>query len=66
MPSHHRITIDLDWPDTTPVAVEAIPPEILASCIGLAAHMTDQALTTLGINAAITVTRTTHTDPEEA
>lgn len=63
MPRHHRVTIDIDWPDTTPVALENVPPEIIASSAGLAAHMADQALTALGINAAITVTRTTDTDP---
>ena len=56
-----KVTIDIDWPDTTPVALENVPPEIIASCAGLAAHMADQALTSLGIPAAITITRTTHT-----
>ena len=61
--ARHTLTIDLDWPDTVPVALEAVAPEVVASCVGLAAHMADQALTGLGINAAITITRTTHTDP---
>lgn len=61
--AHHTLTIDLDWPDTVPVALEQVAPEVVASCIGLAAHMADQALTALGIPAAITITRTTHTDP---
>lgn len=61
--AHHTVTVDIDWPDTIPAALENVPPEIVASCIGLAAHMADQALTALGINAAITVTRTTDADP---
>ena len=61
--ARHTLTIDLDWPDTVPVALEHVAPEVVASCIGLAAHMADQALTGLGIPAAITITRTTHTDP---
>ena len=59
--AHHTLTIDLDWPDTVPVALEQVAPEVVASCVGLAAHMADQALTSLGIPAAITITRTTHT-----
>lgn len=62
----HTLTVDVDWPDTVPVALETVAPEVVASCIGLAAHMADNALAGLGIPTNITVTRTTHGDPHEA
>lgn len=64
----HTLTVDIDWPDTVPVALETVAPEVVASCIGLAAlaHMADNALAGLGIPTNITVTRTTHGDPHEA
>lgn len=62
----HTIVVDLDWPDTTPVALETVAPEVVASCIGLAAHTADTTLAGLGIPTTITVTRTTHGDPHEA
>lgn len=58
----HTIVVDLDWPDTTPAALETVPPEVAASCIALAAHMADTTLSGLGIPTAITITRTTHSD----
>lgn len=64
MPRHHRITIDINWPDDTPVAVENVAPEVVASCIGLAAHTADTALAGLGIPTTITVTRSDDPGPE--
>lgn len=64
MPRHHRITIDVDWPGDTPVAVENVAPEVVASCIALAAHTADTALAALGIPTNITVTRSDDPGPE--
>lgn len=61
-PMRHTITVDLNWPDTTPAALEHVPAEVAASCIALAAHMADTTLSGLGIPTAITITRTTHSD----
>lgn len=53
------IVVTVDTDDDLPVAHAGIPAAVAESCIGLAAHSIDQALTTIGVPAVIAVTEPT-------